>query len=313
MFGVPAAGVRASVEAEFRYYYKSFLFQGISGMRAGPLLALAFALALHGQDLKQAEALYQHTDYNGAIRVLRAIANPDARTLALLGRSYFMDGDFKKATDSLQKAVALDPNNSEYMLWLGRTWGRRAETASPFVAPMNAGHARDCFQKAVALDPANKEALSDLFDYYLEAPGFLGGGFDKAANVARQIERIDPAEGHYAQAQLARKRQEYGEVESQLRRAMELAPRQVGRVVDLAKFLARQGRIQESEAALAQADRLAPGSPRLLYERASIYVEAHQHLDQARELLKKYLQSNLTADDPPREDAQKLLRKVAGA
>jgi tetratricopeptide (TPR) repeat protein len=279
---------------------------------AVPLLALVLALGLKSQDIKKAEELYQRTDYDGAIQVLRGIHSPSAATWALMGRCHFMLGDYKKATDDLQKATTLDPASSDSMLWLGRTWGRRAETASPFVAPMNAGHARDCFQKAVALDPGNKEALSDLFDYYLEAPGFLGGGFDKATAVARQIEALDPAEGHYAFAQLARKRQEFGEAEAQLRRALQLAPRQVGRVIDLAKFLAHQGRIQESEAVLAQAERIAPGSPRLLYERASIYVSTHQHPDQARELLNKYLHSNLTADDPPREDAQKLLKKVAG-
>lgn len=288
-------------------------FQGSKRMReAVPLLALAFALAVSGQDLRQAEELYKHTDYTGALHVAKQIKSPDAATWALMGRSSFMNGDFKKATEYLQKAAVLDPQNSDYMLWLGRTWGRRAETASPFVAPMNAGHARDCFQKAVALNPRNMDALSDLFDYYLEAPGFLGGGFDKAAAIAQQVQQLDAAEGHYFMAQLARQRKEFGEAETQLRRAMELAPRQVGRVFDLAKFLARQGRVQESDAVLAQAERIAPNNPRVLYERASIYVETHRNLDQARELLKKYLQSNLTPDDPPREEAQKLLKRVAG-
>jgi cytochrome c-type biogenesis protein CcmH/NrfG len=282
-------------------------------MRAVALLAFAFGLAVWGQGLKDAEDLYSRTDYAGALRLLKEIKSPDAATWALMGRSSFMQGDFRKGTDYLQKAVALEPGNSDYMLWLGRTWGRRAETASPFIAPMNARHARDCFQEAVALDPKNKEALSDLFDYYLEAPGFLGGGFDKAAAVAARIQQLDAAEGHFMLAQLARKRQEFGEAETQLRRAIELAPSQVGRVIDLASFLAREGRVQESEAVLAQAEHLAPNSPRVLYERANIYVETHRNLDQARELLKKYLQSNLTPDDPPREAAQKLLKRVAGA
>ena len=83
------------------------------------------------------------------------------------------------------------------MLWLGRTWGRRAETASPFVAPFNAAKARDYFEKAVALDPTNRDALGDLFDYYLDAPGFLGGGADKAEALANRIAAIDPPEGHF--------------------------------------------------------------------------------------------------------------------
>ena len=34
---------------------------------------------------------------------------------------------------------------------------------------------------AAQLEPANPEILGDLLEYYLEAPGFLGGGFDKAS------------------------------------------------------------------------------------------------------------------------------------
>ena len=37
------------------------------------------------------------------------------------------------------------------------------------------------FEKSVELDGKNLEAINDLFSYYLEAPGFLGGGLDKAA------------------------------------------------------------------------------------------------------------------------------------
>ncbi len=280
--------------------------------KAVALLIFAFGLAASAQDLRQAETLYSHTDYEGAMRVLRAIPSPNAAVWALMGRTSFMQGDFRKSTDFLQKAVAMDPRSSDFMLWLGRSWGRRAESASPFMAPMNASHARDCFEKAVELNPENEEALSDLFDYYLEAPGFLGGGYSKAAGVAQQLERIDPAEGHFALSELARKQREYVEAEAQLRRAIELAPHAAGRVFALAKLLAHQGRVQESEAALRQAEKIAPG-PRVLFERASIYVETNRNLDQARELLKRYLQSNLTPDDPSREDAAKLLKRVAGA
>jgi tetratricopeptide (TPR) repeat protein len=278
-----------------------------------PVLAMLFGLALTGQNRDGAQNLYNRTDYAGTLAMLRGIPNPDAATLGLMGRSEFMLGEFSKATEYFEKAAALAPTNSEYPLWLGRTWGRRAETASPLFAPINASKARRYLERAVALDPGNREALSDLFDYYLEAPGFLGGGLDKAEAVARRLSRTDPPEYHYELAQIATKQKEYGLAEEQLRRAMEAAPRQVGHVVDLAKFLARQGRIDESEAALQQADRIAPGSPRLLYERASIYVENRRHLDQARELLKRYLQSNLTPDDPPREAAERLLRQAAGA
>jgi cytochrome c-type biogenesis protein CcmH/NrfG len=230
-----------------------------------------------------------------------------------MGKCQLMQGEAKKASANFQKAVALEPNNAEYVLWLGRAWGRRAETASPFVAPANAAKARDCFEKALALDPNNRDALGDLFDYYLDAPGFLGGGSDKAEALARRIEALDPPEGHFLLSEVARKRQNPSDTERELRLAVKLAPTQVGHVIALARFLARQSRLKESDAVLAQADRVAPGSPRVIYAKASIYIESHRKLDQARALLQKYLQSQLTPDDPPREAAEKLLRAANGA
>jgi tetratricopeptide (TPR) repeat protein len=231
---------------------------------------------------------------------------------SLIGRDYFMLGDYKKATEAFQKALALEPTKSEYAHWLGRSFGRRAETSGPFMAPMHASKARAYFEKAVALDPANEEALNDLFDYYLEAPGFLGGGYDKAEAVARRIAERNPAEGYFAEAQLADKRKQFDTAEEQLRRAMELSPRQVGRVLDLARYLAHHGRIQESEAAFDKAEQIAPNAPKVYFARAGVYVEQKRNLDRAKVLLKKYLQSSLTPDDPSREQAEKLLKEASG-
>ena len=266
--------------------------------------------ALFGQDLNKARELYQRTEYEASLKVARAIQSPDAATYCLMGQDLFMKGDYKQATENFQKAATLEPKSSDYQLWLGRAWGRRAETASPLTAPLAASKARQFFELAVKLDPGNKEATGDLLDYYLDAPGFLGGGLDKADALARQIGQSDPAEGHWAAAQIAVRRKQYDTAEQQLRRAIELAPRQVGRVLDLAKYLAKQGRVQESEIEFAHAEKLAPDSPKVLYTRAKTYVETKRNLGQAKMLLEKYLQSNLTPEDPPREEARKLLEKA---
>jgi Flp pilus assembly protein TadD len=274
-------------------------------------LALALAAGFsYAQDLKTAEDLYQHTDYRGSLQMVQAIKPPTGETYFLMGRDYFGLGQFKPATENFQKATSLDPKNSDYALWLGRTWGRRAEAASPLTAPSAASKARQFFELAVRLDPRNQEAVNDLFDYYLNAPGMLGGGLDKAAKVAQHIAELDEAEGHFAQAQLADRRKQFDSAEQHFRRAMQLAPKQVGRVIDLARYLAKRGRVQESDEVFAQAEKIAPGSPKLLYSRARTYVETKRNLDQARKLLQRYMRSNLTPEDPPREEAQKLLRKA---
>jgi Flp pilus assembly protein TadD len=257
-----------------------------------------------------ANKLFQQTDYEASLQVLSVLPEKDARIFDLIGRNQFMLGDYKKASESFQQAVIVDPANSSYENWLGKAYGKRAETASPFTAPLLASKARQHFEKAVALNAGNKEAAGDLFEYYLEAPGFLGGGLDKASKLAERMAVLEPAEGLFAQARIAERRKDFGKAEEQLRRAVQVAPTQVGRAVELAKFLSRQGRVEESEQTLRAAEKIAPNNPRLLYARAEVYIKSGQNIDTARNLLKRYLAEPLSPDDPPRQDAEKLLRQA---
>ena len=275
-------------------------------------LLFSSALLASPRELAEARRLYGETDFAAALKILEKIPDKDAETWTLIGRSHYLGADYKKATDALEKALAIDPANSEICLWLGRAYGRRAETSSFVTAPGFASKARQHFEKAVELDGGNKEALNDLFEYYLEAPGFLGGGFDKATALAARIEKIDPIEAHYARYRLAMKRKEFGNAEQQLRRAAEMAPTQVGRILDLGRFLARQGRHNEADQAFQQAQRIAPNEPKVLFAMADTYIKANRNLEAARELLKRYLSSKLSPDDPPRAEAQKLLRQAGG-
>jgi Flp pilus assembly protein TadD len=274
------------------------------------VLLFCSLLAAKPPQWDQARDLYQRTDYHTSLALLLPVHEKDAETLELIGQNYFMLGEYKKATEAFEKAVALEPRNSEYVHWLGRAFGRRAETSNPLTAPGYASKARQSFERAYELDPGNHEAVNDLFEYYLQAPGFLGGGLQKAEALARHIAGLDAAEGHYAQAQLDDKRKEYDAAEQQLRRAAELNPRQVGRLLDLAKYLAKRGRTKESEATFDQAARLAPNSAKVLFERANIYIKEKRNLDEARQLLERYMRSPLTPDDPPRERAEALLKKI---
>jgi Flp pilus assembly protein TadD len=180
------------------------------------------------------------------------------------------------------------------------------------MATAHASKARQHFERAVALDSNNREAKNDLFAFYLDAPGFLGGGLDKAEAHARSIAHERPAESEFELAQIAEKRKEFSTAESHLRRAVEFAPAEAGRVVDLARYLAKRGRVKESDALFEQARKLAPNQPRLLFAEASMEIESHRDTEHARALLQTYLHASLTPEDPPRQEAEKLLRRLGG-
>ena len=282
------------------------------GQSLGVMVLAATVVYGAGAEVDHARKLYNRTDFEQSLKILNSIADKDAAAYELMGRNYYMQSEFKKASEAFEKALAEQPANSQYALWLGRAHGRRAENATPFTAPSQATKARQYFEKAVALDPKNVEALADLFEYYLEAPGFLGGGMDKAERIAKQLAELESGEGHWARAKMAEKRKDYALAEEQWRKAIEASPQQVGRLIDLARFLAKQGRMPEAEQNLAKADKLAPENAKLIFAKADIYIKHKVNLEVAKDLLKRYINSNLTPDDPPKAQAEKLLRQVQG-
>ncbi|HZS54770.1 MAG TPA: tetratricopeptide repeat protein [Bryobacteraceae bacterium] len=275
-------------------------------------LSLAAVLPVWGQNLTKAEELYQRTDYEGSLALLEQNTS-DGSTNFLIGRNYFMQGELKKATDFFLKATEEEPSNSEYMNWLGRAYGRRAETSNIMIAPGLASKARQAFERAVELNPKNSDALSDLFDYYLEAPGFMGGGYEKAMTVAAKTAAIDPPEGFYEKAKLAQKRKEYNAAETHLRQAVAAAPREVGTLISLAKFLANQGRNHESDEVFQQAEKINPNAPRVWFARADVLIKQKRDLAEAKALLEKYMHASVTPDDPPKQEALRLLKQAGGA
>ncbi len=224
-----------------------------------------------------------------------------------------MLGDYRKAVAAFEQAIALDGSQSSYYHWLGRTYGRRAEVSFPLVAAGFATKARTNFEKAVELDPSNLEAVSDLLEFYLQAPGFMGGGFDKAEKAARLIAAKDPAEGAAASARIAEQRKDYQSAETYLKRAITLAPRRVGKLLELAKLLAREGRYEESDQAFVSAEKIAPDEPRVIFAEASTFLKYNRRQADARQLLSRYLTLNISPEDPAKSDARKLLRQVSGS
>jgi tetratricopeptide (TPR) repeat protein len=260
--------------------------------------------------LSRAEELYQRTEYGRAIEVLEPLNETDAATYALLGKAHFMQGQYKQAVADLEKAVAQDSLNSDYYDWLGRAYGRLAEGSSFLSAFGYAKKTVRAFERAVELGPSNSEALSDVFEYYLQAPGMVGGGLDKAESISRRFAGLNAAEYHWARARLAEKRKDFETAELELRAAFAAAPNEVGRALDLATFLSARGRYGESDALFQAAVDKHPHSPKVLYARAAACIQSKRELDQAEALLDRYLELQTTPEDPSRREAAALLKSA---
>jgi tetratricopeptide (TPR) repeat protein len=223
----------------------------------------------------------------------------DAESLNLLCRAHFAAEDWDRAESSCKRAVELDPNNGRFHLWLGRVYGEKASRASFLSAMPLAGKVREEFQRAVALDPNDVDARLDLSEYYIEAPGIVGGGVDKARAQAKFIGAISPAREHWVYARIAEKNKDAATAEREYHKVIELGNGDAEAWLNLALFLRRQKRYDDMEQAIVKTSQAPmPNKLDVLVEAAQTLLNAGRAYPFATELLQRYIASGPVEQAP---------------
>jgi tetratricopeptide (TPR) repeat protein len=217
----------------------------------------------------------------------------------LLCRAYFAVGNWDRAISACERAVSLQPNNGEYHLWLGRTYGEKADASSFFSAAGLAKKVRNEFERAVQLDPSNVIARTDLAEFYLEAPGIVGGGQDKARAQADVIAKLNPARAHWIQGRIAEKNKNQATAEQEYRAAIEASHGGANAWLNLALFYRKAGRLDDMQDALKKAALAPMDQPEVLVDAASTLLRANRDLPFATQLVRRYLASSTVEQAPP--------------
>jgi tetratricopeptide (TPR) repeat protein len=136
-----------------------------------------------------------------ALFAVTASAATDAELVAS-ARTAMMRAEFEQAATMLEKAVALNPKNAKAHYYLGAAYGRQAEKAGMFGGIGLAKKAKAALEKSIQLDPNDSDARFALIDYYLVAPGIVGGSEEKAIAMATELRKRDALDGHRAFARV---------------------------------------------------------------------------------------------------------------
>ena len=232
----------------------------------------------------------------------------DAESYNLLCRAYFMLEEWDHAISACERATSLEPRNSQYFMWLGRVYGEKADRAGFFSAAGLAKKVRSSFERAVELDPRNWEARTDLAEFYLEAPGIVGGGKDKARAQAEAIQPLNPAMAHWVLARLAEKNNDAAGAEREYRAEIAASQSSARSWFDLAAFLRHTHRLDEMDEAVRKLESSPIDRPDALYDAATILLRAERDFPLAVTLLRRYLAS--PAEAAPAFKAHDLLGRI---
>jgi tetratricopeptide (TPR) repeat protein len=158
---------------------------------------------------------------------------------------------------------------------------------------------RDEFEKAVHLNPRSAEARTDLAEFYLEAPGIVGGGRDKAAAQAQSLLTIDPARAHWINARIAEKNHDYETAEKEYRSEIEVTHGSASAWLNLGLFYRHRQQWDDMERALLNLRSAPLDTPDALVDAADILIRQQRNVPAAIDLLRSYLKSGSRVEQAP--------------
>ena len=276
-----------------------------------------------------------------------AAAHPGrALNFYLLSQIRYAFGDHETPYALAEKAVELAPSVGKYHRQLAEVTGMVAEGANPVRLLILARRFHKEVDAAIALDPHDPLAVRDLMEYYLRAPGLVGGDVAKASELARRIAAIDPVNGYLAQARIARHRKDgakaaatldegvrslpnayrlrvaaaeafcdpatrdLAKAEVHARAAIAIDGTRMDAYAVVARILTLRKQWMELDTLLAAAEAAVPEDLTPCYRAAETLLETGTNLALAERLLRKYCASEPEGDAPSLAEAQAKLRRV---
>lgn len=119
----------------------------------------------------------------------RASNMASGKSPVIMARQMFLNGDFKKATKTLEAAVKKDPKNSGLLDELGIAYERLAEQAA--FPSRNQGKAETVFRRAMAADANNPAPVRHLISLLLEPPNQCRGNLDEVPALIQKLSSLD--------------------------------------------------------------------------------------------------------------------------
>ena len=187
--------------------------------------------------------------------------NRDAESHYQLARVLLYDRNADDAEDQIDEALELNDSNARYHFLRGQILAERARTANVFKQGILASKVKNAFLRAVELDPTLIEAHIGLYNFYVMAPGILGGSDEEALKQVSEVEKLNPQRGHLLRANYYQRNKDFDHAEEEYKKAIDADPRKIAGYKSLGYFYIAQGKLEQAVSQFKKYIALDPENP----------------------------------------------------
>jgi tetratricopeptide (TPR) repeat protein len=207
----------------------------------------------------------------------------DAEGHYYLSLSLMLQQKFDDAEDEVNEAIDVNENIARYHLLRGQILGQKAMTANMFSQGLLAPKIKNAFLRASELDPSNIEARQALYNYYVLAPGIMGGSEEKAFEQAMAVVKLDAFRGYLMCANYyGRVKKDTVEAEKQIKKAIAADPERGSGYKQLGYLYMNWKRFDDARVQMQKYIETEPKNPDS-YDSYADVLKAEEKYDQAIE------------------------------
>ena len=274
------------------------------------VFSLCFFISMAQSAFEKGKKLYEERKLTEAKKIFSAF-NEDQRDYAAaqyyLGRIAFDENNLDDAEEFFEEALDKNDQVAEYHNWYGNALGTIAQDANVVRQGMLAPKMKNAWEKAVELNPQYVEPRQSLIQFYLQAPGFMGGSTDKAKEMAIEIKKVKPAEGHRQLGNIYLKEKKTAEAEKEFVAMAKVDPQYTSA---LANFYVGQQQFDKAFGLFDEALKKNPEDMLAAYQYGRTSAVSGQRLDQGETYLKKYLTYSPKPNEPSHAGANMRLAQI---
>lgn len=185
----------------------------------------------------------------------------DAEAHYHLARVLLFQGNSDDAEDQIDEALELNESNARYHFLRGNILGDRARKANIFKQGFLAPKVKNAFLRAVELDPALIDARVGLFNYYIMAPGIMGGSDEEALKQANEVVKLNFVRGHVLLANFYQRKKDFTQAEAEYKKIIDADPKKIDGYKALGYFFINQKKFDQAVAQFKKYVELDPKNP----------------------------------------------------